>query len=90
MTVNKKSLNKIDWEKVNAIPQESYDYDEAPELTEEMMKIAFLRKPINKKPITLRLDDDLIEFFKKTSGKYQTKINDVLRAYKIAYEKIHP
>ena len=47
MTVNKKSLNKIDWEKVNAIPQESYDYDEAPELTEEMMKIAFLRKPIN-------------------------------------------
>ena len=90
MTVNKKSLNKIDWEKVNAIPQESYDYDEAPELTEEMMKIAFLRKPINKKPITLRLDDDLIEFFKKTSGKYQTKINDVLRAYKIAYEKVHP
>lgn len=90
MIVSKKSTNKIDWEKVDAIPQENYDYDEAPELTAEMMKIAFIRKPIHKKPITLRLDDDLIEFFKKTSEKYQTKINDVLRAYKMAYEKIHP
>ena len=53
------------------------------------MKIAFIRKPIHKKPVTLRLDDDLIGFFKQTSKKYQTKINDVLRAYKMAYEKVH-
>lgn len=87
--MSKKSINKIDWEKVDAIPEDSYDYDEAPELTEEMMRIAFVRKPIHKKAVSLRIDEDIIEFFKKHSDKYQTKINDVLRAYKLAFEKVH-
>lgn len=87
--MNKKSSNKIDWDKIDAIPEDSYDYDEAPELTEEMMKIAFTRKPIHKKAVSLRIDEDIIEFFKKHNEKYQSKINDVLRAYKLAFEKVH-
>ncbi|MCC2624372.1 MAG: 3-oxoacyl-ACP synthase [Burkholderiales bacterium] len=84
-----KSTKKIDWDKVDAIPEDSYNYDEAPELTEEFLKIAFIRKPTQKKPVSLRLDDDIIDFFKRTNEHYQTKINDVLRAYKLAYEKTH-
>lgn len=84
-----KSTKKINWTKVDTIPESNYDYEDAPELTEEFLKIAFIRKPTTKKPVSLRLDDDIIEFFKKTSKQYQTKINDVLRAYKIAYENIH-
>lgn len=84
-----KYTKKIDWDKVDAIPENSYNYDEAPELTEEFLKIAFIRKPTHKKPVSLRLDEDIINFFKKTNKQYQSKINDVLRAYKIAYEKIH-
>lgn len=87
--MSNKPIKKIDWDKVDAIPESSYDYEEAPELTDEMMKIAFIRQPIHKKPVTLRLDDDIIEFFKRTNKKYQTKINDVLRAYKLAYEKVN-
>ena len=83
------SIKKIDWDKVDAIPESSYNYEEAPELTKEFLKIAFIRKPHHKKPVSLRLDDDIISFFKKTNRKYQTKINDVLRAYKIAYENTH-
>lgn len=82
-------MPKINWDKVDAIPEDSFDYDEAPELTEEMMRIAFIRKPIHKKAVSLRLDEDIIEFFKKHNDKYQTKINDVLRAYKMAFEKLH-
>lgn len=84
-----KSTTKINWDKVEAIPENSYNYDEAPELTEEFLKIAFIRKPIHKKPVSLRLDEDIIDFFKKTNKQYQSKINDVLRAYKMAYEKTH-
>ena len=29
------------------------------------------------------------EFFKQNNKKYQTKINDVLQAYKMAYEQVH-
>ena len=84
-----KSTKKINWDKVDAIPEDTYNYDDAPELTEEFLKIAFIRKPTHKKPVSLRLDEDIVVFFKKINKQYQTKINDVLRAYKMAYEKTH-
>lgn len=80
---------KTNWDKIDAMTDDELDYSDSPELTEEMMRIAFTRKPIHKKAVSLRLDDDIIEFFKKHSDKYQTKINDVLRAYKLAVEKSH-
>ncbi len=39
-----------------------------------------LYKPV-KRQITLRLDADMVEWFKGQGGKYQTKINQVLRDY---------
>ena len=35
----------------------------------------------NKQQITLRLDADLLRFFKKTGSRYQSRINAVLREY---------
>jgi len=52
-------------------------------MTEEFFKIAFIRKPMHKKPVSSRLDKDIIDFFKRTNKKYQTKINDVLTPYGI-------
>jgi uncharacterized protein (DUF4415 family) len=34
-----------------------------------------------KKPVTMRLDNDILEFFKSQGKGYQTRINAVLRAY---------
>lgn len=36
---------KINWDKVDAIPEDSYDYNEAPELTEGSLANAVVRKP---------------------------------------------
>jgi uncharacterized protein (DUF4415 family) len=41
-------------------------------------KIADFYRPL-KKPITLRLDADVIEWFKKDGRRYQTRINSALR-----------
>jgi uncharacterized protein (DUF4415 family) len=41
----------------------------------------------NKKQITVRLDADVLEFFKKTGTKYQSRINAALREYMKAHEK---
>ncbi|MDQ5920413.1 MAG: hypothetical protein QG673_469 [Pseudomonadota bacterium] len=84
-----KKSSKTDWTKIDAMSDDDIDYSDSPELTEEFFKIAFIRKPTHKKPVSLRLDEDIVEFFKKINKQYQTKINDVLRAYKIAYEKTH-
>ena len=37
-------------------------------------------RPI-KKPVTLRLDADVLEWFKRRNTKYQTAINTALRQY---------
>jgi uncharacterized protein (DUF4415 family) len=84
-----KQSSKTDWDRIDAMTDDDIDYSDSPEMTEEFFKLAFIRKPHHKKPVSLRLDDDIISFFKKTNKKYQTKINDVLRAYKIAYENTH-
>ncbi|HET8942616.1 MAG TPA: BrnA antitoxin family protein [Rudaea sp.] len=35
----------------------------------------------NKRQITLRLDADVVDFFRHTGKRYQTRINSVLREY---------
>ena len=37
--------------------------------------------PVTKQPISIRLDEDLIDWFRATGPKYQTRINAVLRSY---------
>jgi uncharacterized protein (DUF4415 family) len=63
---------------------EDIDYSDAPEITPEMFAKAIVRrglKPRTKKQITLRVDDDVLEWFKKQGPGYQTRINLLLRAY---------
>jgi uncharacterized protein (DUF4415 family) len=65
------------------------DLSDAPELTPEMFAKAVVRrglKPASRKRlITLRVDSDVLEWFKAQGRGYQTRINDLLRAYKEAH-----
>jgi uncharacterized protein (DUF4415 family) len=72
-------------ERLAAMSDEDIDTDDIPELPAENW--AFARRPglyrPVKKPVTLRLDVDLVEWFKSHApdGGYQTEINRVLRRY---------
>jgi len=60
------------------------DLSDAPEITPEMFAKAIVRrglKPRTKKQITLRVDSDVLDWYKKQGPGYQTKINLLLRAY---------
>ncbi len=46
-----------------------------------------VRSPCAKRPVTLRLDTDLLDWFKSFGRGYQTRINTLLRAYKEAHER---
>lgn len=37
--------------------------------------------PVQKKAVSIRLDEDVIDFFKQSGKGYQTRINTVLRHY---------
>ena len=48
---------------------------------------AELKKASTKVVTTIRLDADVLDYFKSMGKGYQTKINAVLRAYKAAYDR---
>ena len=66
------------------------DFSDIPELTPEMFANAIVRKGFKpvppKKQLTLRIDQDVIEFFRTQGQGYQTKINQLLRAYMEAHQ----
>ena len=51
------------------------------------MSEALKNKDENKTRISLRLDNDIIEFFKANSPQYQTAINRVLKAFVDEFKK---
>lgn len=68
-------------ERLADLPDDQIDYSDIPELDEEWFAAAELRLPEAKKQITLRLDQDILDFFRAQGRGYQTRINAVLRAY---------
>ena len=69
---------------------EDIDFSDLPELTPEMFANAVVRKNFKAIPrkdqITLRIDQDVIDFFKEEGRGYQTRINQLLRAYMDAHK----
>ena len=61
--------------------EEDIDFSDVPALGEDFFKRATLRLPQGKKMVTLRLDPDVLEWFKHQGKGYQTRINAVLRMY---------
>lgn len=59
---------------------EDIDYSDIPPLGPEFFKTAVFW-PGTKQQITLRLDPDVLAFFRKQGKRYQTTINAVLRRY---------
>lgn len=64
---------------------QAIDYSDTPELSDEWFLRAAregqLATPPAKKPISIKLDEDVLDYFKGQGTRYQTHINAVLRAY---------
>ena len=75
-----KRKSKTDWERVKRMKDSEIDYSDISPLEKDFFKKAVLW-PGNKKQITLRLDPDVVDFFKKKGRGYQSMINAVLRKY---------
>ena len=56
------------------------DTSDIPELGDDFFQEAELTVPV-KKPITIRLDADVLDWFKSQGQGYQTRINTLLRRY---------
>jgi uncharacterized protein (DUF4415 family) len=81
-----KRQSKTDWKRIDALRDEDIDLSDSPELGPEFFANAILW-PGPKRQITLRLDPDVLKFFRKQGRGYQTTINAVLRKYMEAQER---
>ncbi len=85
-SITKKSeTDQTDWKRIDAMKDEEIDFSDIPEITPEIFARAVRRrnfKPIpRKRQLTLRVDSDVIDWYKKQGPGYQTRINSLLRAY---------
>ena len=78
-----------DWKRVDALKDEDIDLSDSPEITPEMFAKAIVRRGLKPVPpkaqITLRVDSDVLAWFKTQGQGYQTRINALLRAYMEAH-----
>ena len=69
---------------------EDIDLSDAPEITPEMFARAVVRRGLTPRPgkqqITIRLDADVLKWFRAQGEGYQTRINSLLRAYMEAHQ----
>lgn len=75
-------------EALHELDKRAVDYSEVPELTDEFWSVVSTQKIENKQQLTLRLDADILDFFRGSGPKYQTRINAVLRSYVNAQKKL--
>jgi uncharacterized protein (DUF4415 family) len=85
-------MSKTDFKRLDAMADEEIDFSDIPPLTDEQLSAM---KPLRdvfpdavqeKVRITLRLDSDIVSWFKEQvtqagGGNYQSFINDALRRY---------
>ncbi len=73
-----------------AMPDSTIDYGDIPRHTRgaQWTRPAALISGENKQQITLRLDSDVLSFFKNTGARYQSRINAVLREYVKAHRDV--
>lgn len=74
--------------RLTALPEKSIDLTDIPATYGVAWKRpGSLIPEQNKQQITLRIDADVLSFFKTTGRRYQTRINEVLRSYMDAHHE---
>ena len=81
MPISKERLAEI-----AAIPDEAIDTSDIPELDARFFENAHFVMPTgsNKRSVTMRVDEDVLDWFKAGGRGHLTRMNAVLRAYMLS------
>jgi len=87
--VNKRTTKKrsrTNWARIDALKDNEIDTSDIPEQKKAFFKRAVLKLPESKAAVTIRLDRQVLDWFKATGPGYQTRINALLRTYMEAHK----
>ena len=72
--------SKTNLKRLKEMADKDINLDDIPELDDEFFKNAQLSLP-EKQAVTMRMDVDVLTWFKQQGKGYQTRINQLLRRY---------
>lgn len=72
---------------LEAMSDEDIDFSDIPEVTDWTGAVRGKFYRPEKQAVTIRLDSDLVAWFKAREPKYQTAVNRVLRDYMLSHRK---
>jgi len=75
-----KKRSRTNWKRIDRMTDQEIDYSDITPLRANFFREAILW-PGRKKQVTLRIDPDVLSFFRKQGRGYQSTINAVLRRY---------
>jgi uncharacterized protein (DUF4415 family) len=90
---SKPSKGRADLRRVRAMTEAEIERTSPTELTDipdDFWDDAELVKPPSKEAISLRVDRDVLEWFRAAGPRYQSRINAVLRSYMTNMERRRP
>jgi len=80
-----KKKHYSDLERLRSMKDEEIDLSDIPELDESFFDKAVVMAPKPKSSVCLKLDQEVVEWFKSQGKGYQNRINSLLRAYMETY-----
>lgn len=79
-----RKMSRVDWERLRNMTEEEIERTSPPELKnlpDDFWDDAVVVYPESKTPISLRVDADVLQWFRDQGPKYQSRISAVLRSY---------
>src|SRR5438093_13075053 len=81
-----RKVSRTNWARIDALRDDEIDFSDIPEQGKAFFTRAVLRLPTPKATITIRLDCQVLDWFKAHGRGYHTRINALLRAYMEAHQ----
>jgi uncharacterized protein (DUF4415 family) len=72
---------------IDAMSDDEIDFSDAPEITDWSGAVRGKFYRPEKQAVTIRLDSDVVAWFKAREDKYQTAVNRVLREYMLSHNQ---
>ena len=77
--------SSTDWERIDAMTDDQIDYSDSPKISRELFSTGIRKSGRRgaevKEAISIRLDKDVLEWFRARGRGYQSEVNALLRAY---------
>ena len=80
-TKRKSASSRTDWDRLRRLRDRDIDFSDLPATDAAFWAEAEIFLPPAKTHLSVRLDEDVVKWFKRQGPGYQTRMNAVLRAY---------